>query len=125
MTNQLTQSPKANVLFLLTIFLSLSRLTILAQEDRIFMPLEIKQAYENGTRSMDGKPGDNYWQNTADYNIEVSIDTKENRIIGKEEVIYHNNSPEDLTVLVVRLYADVYKKGNARMISTSSASTSN
>ena len=29
----------------------------------LYMPRDIKAAYKNGTRSMDGKPGKNYWQN--------------------------------------------------------------
>jgi len=53
-----------------------------AQENNLFIPVEIQKAYKNGTRSYDGKPGDNFWQNTADYNIDVKIDPSEKMIIG-------------------------------------------
>jgi len=78
------------------------------------MPIEIIKTYDNGNRSYDGKPGKEYWQNTSDYKIEAIIDTEKNVITGSEEVLYHNASPDELKTLVVRLYADAYKKGNAR-----------
>ena len=85
-----------------------------AQETRFFMPQEIQQAYENGTRSYDGRPGRAYWQNTADYRIEVTVDPAEQAVAGSEEVTYYNNSPDELNSVVVRLYYDVYKKANGR-----------
>jgi hypothetical protein len=87
----------------------------LAQETRFFMPLEIKKAYENGSRSFDGKPGSFYWQNRADYTIEVEIDPSDQMIIGSEEVVYHNTAPHPISALVVRLYHDVNKKGAVRL----------
>ncbi len=86
----------------------------LAQEKRFFMPREIKAAYEAGTRAYDGKPGPNYWQNTVDYQIEARVEPETRQIEGVEKVTYHNNSPEDLNVLVVRLYYDVFRKANPR-----------
>lgn len=85
-----------------------------AQEKRFFMPSEIKQAYENGTRAYNGKPGDKYWQNKTDYQIAVNI-TPETRLIdGSETVTYYNNSPNELNTLVIRLYFDVFRKANPR-----------
>ncbi len=78
------------------------------------MPSEIKKAYEKGTRSYDGKPGANYWQNTVDYKIKVNIVPSEKLIEGNEVVVYHNNSSDEINTLVVRLYRDAYKKGNPR-----------
>ena len=85
-----------------------------AQETRFFMPLEIRKAYDNNTRSYDGRPGPDYWQNTVDYTIEVAVDPAEKKISGSEKVVYYNNSPDVLSTLVVRLYYDAFKKGNAR-----------
>jgi hypothetical protein len=42
---------------------------LLAQESGLYEPVNYKQAVKNGTRSRDGKPGPNYWQNHADYDI--------------------------------------------------------
>ena len=36
-----------------------------------YVPLNIKPAYEKGTRCYDGTPGQNYWQNSAKYDIKV------------------------------------------------------
>lgn len=92
-----------------TIFSSLP-----AQETRFFMPREIAKAYENGTRSYDGRPGPNYWQNTVDYDIEVEVKPTEKRLIGSEKVTYHNNSPNTLNRIVIRLYHDLFREANPR-----------
>ncbi|MBC8320782.1 MAG: M1 family metallopeptidase [Bacteroidetes bacterium] len=78
------------------------------------MPLEIAKAFQNGTRSKDGNPGPNYWQNYSDYTINAELNTKESKLIGSESIVYHNCSPDTLKMIVVRLYPDFYKKGNAR-----------
>ena len=80
----------------------------------LYMPRNLKAAYEKGTRSYDGKPGKNYWQNGSDYKIEAQIDTATLVLTGHEWISYHNNSPDTLTQLVIRLYPDFYRKGNSR-----------
>ena len=87
---------------------------LLAQETRFFMPKEIKAAYDAGTRSYDGKPGPNYWQNTVDYKINVEVVPESRELIGSEKITFNNNSPDDLSRLVIRLYQDNFRKGNAR-----------
>jgi len=85
-----------------------------AQEKRFFVPRELKAAYENGTRSYDGKPGDQYWQNTVDYNIEVEVNPETRELTGSETIVFNNNSPDNLSQLIIRLYHDVFRKGNQR-----------
>ncbi len=107
-----------NKSIVLTIFIMLfAVLQFKAQEKRFFMPVEIKKAYDNETRSYDGKPGAKYWQNTLDYKINVKVNVAEKYLEGKENITYHNNSPNALNTIVLRLYYDVYKKGNIRGIS--------
>lgn len=96
---------------LITLMLCVS---LVAQEKRFFMPKEMRQAYEKGTRSYDGKPGANYWHNTVDYSIKASIDPETRGISGESAITYTNNSPDELSAIVVRLYNDVYRKGNPR-----------
>ena len=79
-----------------------------------FIPRNVKLAYDKGTRSYDGKPGPNYWQNKSEYLIEVKFIPSERLIIGKSKIIYHNNSPDTLNQLVFRLYQDYFKKGFPR-----------
>ena len=100
-------------LFLPLIFCAIS-VQLFSQENRFFIPKEIKKAYENGTRSLDGKPGEKYWQNQVDYDIDVSLNPTSKVLTGSETITYHNNSPDKLTQLVIRLYQDNFKKGNAR-----------
>lgn len=98
-------------LFISTLF---SLLIFIAYGQRNPLPLNIQKAYKNETRSHDGKPGPAYWQNHADYKLDVSMDTEKDRISGTASIKYHNNSPDSLDRLTLRLYQDFFRKGNAR-----------
>ncbi|MBK8489686.1 MAG: M1 family metallopeptidase [Saprospirales bacterium] len=100
-------------LLLAGLFLT-SAFALQAQDSRLFMPSEFRDAYDNGTRSYDGRPGKSYWQNTADYTMEITVDPETRLLEGTEEVVYHNNSPDELSSLVVRIYQDAFRKGNSR-----------
>ncbi len=99
--------------FLLTFAVLLFAINSSYSQD-YYIPLNVQKAYEAGTRSKDGNPGPNYWQNSADYKIDVELDTKEDKIIGKASITYFNNSPDTLHRIVLRLYQNLFKKGNAR-----------
>lgn len=83
-----------------------------AQEELI--PLNIKKAYEKGTRSLDGSPGPNYWQNSSDYNIYADFNPASRELNGKEKIVYHNNSPDTLDRIVIRLYQNLNKGSSTR-----------
>lgn len=85
-----------------------------AQSSRMFIPLDIKKAYDNGTRSLDGKPGPNYWQNSSDYKMNVELDPQKLIVSGSEVITYKNNSPKKLNMLVIRLYPDILRKDAPR-----------
>jgi hypothetical protein len=86
----------------------------LFSQEKLFIPRNIQTAYEKGTRSPDGKPGAEYWQNSAEYKIEVEVDPSTYLINGSEEITYYNNSPDTLKRIILRLYPNVFKKGSAR-----------
>jgi len=68
------------------------------------------------TRSASGKPGHEYWQNQADYNIAVTLDPKENKIFGSETITYTNNSNDSLKFLWLQLDQNLFEdssRGNA------------
>lgn len=70
----------------------------------LYMPRNVKSAYDLGSRSMDGKPGPNYWQNSAVHDIHVTV-MPPSRIVSATQVMtYTNNSRDYLTMLPVRLY---------------------
>ncbi|UPZ15567.1 M1 family metallopeptidase [Flavobacterium humidisoli] len=97
--------------FALIAFVLFAQDTI-AQE--LYMPRNIKKAYENGTRSKDGKPGVNYWQNRGKYNMEISVDPKTRLVSGTETIIYENNSKDTLRNLVIRFVNNLHKPSSPR-----------
>src|SRR5690554_2432750 len=50
----------------------------------------------NEYRTASGVPGPEYWQNRADYSIEVELDEPTHILKGKLTLTYTNNSPEEL-----------------------------
>lgn len=57
----------------------------------------------NEYRTASGAPGAKYWQQRADYDIDVTLDEKNLSVIGTETVTYHNNAPEALSYLWLQL----------------------
>lgn len=78
------------------------------------IPTEIKKAFKNGTRQPDGRPGIGYWQNSSKYKIDAVLDTENSILKGEAVITYFNNSPDTLKRIVMRLYQNFYKLGNAR-----------
>ncbi|MEG1024734.1 MAG: M1 family metallopeptidase [Flavobacterium sp.] len=83
-----------------------------AQE--LYMPRNIKEAYEKGTRSMDGKPGKNYWQNHGKYTMDITVDAKTKVVSGTETIVYENNSNKSLDNLVIRFVNNLHKPTSPR-----------
>ena len=64
----------------------------------------------NMFRTAAGAPGPAYYQQQADYVIEIELDDKNKRIYGEETITYTNNSPDNLEYLWVQLDQNVRKK---------------
>src|SRR5579871_2007065 len=75
----------------------------------------IQAAYTKGTRSTDGKPGQNYWQNKAYYNIDVHFNPDNRKVSGTVEIQYFNNSPDTLNEIWFKLYPNLYKRGSIQL----------
>lgn len=86
----------------------------LGQTTSIFIPVNQLQAIEKGTRSISGSPGPKYFQNKANYVIDVDFDPKTAKLTGSETVSYFNNSPDTLKQLVIRLYQNLFKAATLR-----------
>jgi hypothetical protein len=88
-----------------TLILSCFALTAMAQYQNQgkFEQLDHQLRSPNVYRTASGAPGHMYWQQRADYDIDVTLDEKNNKIIGSETITYTNNSPDDLTYLWVQL----------------------
>ena len=73
-----------------------------------------QKAFDKQTRSLTGKPGPGYWQNTAAYNIDVSFSPVKRIVAGSEQIVYSNNSPDTLTEIWFKLYPNFYQQGAER-----------
>ena len=80
----------------------------------LFMPQNIKKAYTNQTRSMDGKPGKNYWQNHGRYTINVAVAPPAKTVTGNETISYINNSPKPISNIVIKLIMNIHSPGTGR-----------
>src|SRR5580704_6871861 len=101
---------------LLTALLAFLLLQASAQD--LYMPRDIKKAYKNETRSLDGRPGKNYWQNFGRYNITITAMPPSRDVKGVEQITYINNSPDTLWRLNMKLIMNIHKPGAARFFGT-------
>ncbi len=61
----------------------------------------------NVYRNASGAPGHQYWQQKADYVMEMELDESKNRLYGQEQITYFNNSPDVLSYLWIQLDQNV------------------
>jgi len=85
-----------------------------ANAQTLTMPPGIQQAYTKQTRSVNGKPGKNYWENHARYTIAVNIAPPNRLISGVEDITYFNNSPDKLDSLNIKLIENVHNAAGRR-----------
>lgn len=76
----------------------------------------------NVYRNAAGAPGHAYWQQQADYELDIRLDDTQQRIYGTSKITYHNNSPDALDYLwlqldqnVRALDSDTYKVGTSNV----------
>ncbi len=74
----------------------------------------INRAFEAGTRDSSGRPGRNYWQIWIDYTINVRLDSATHVVSGRETVVFHNNSPEPIGSIRLRLDQNIFEPRNVR-----------
>jgi len=61
----------------------------------------------NTYRTAAGYPGHDYWQQEADYDMNLVIDDENQILYGEETITFHNNSPDQLGYLWVQLDQNV------------------
>ena len=87
---------------------------------------KFKQLYEelptpNVYRTASGAPGHEYYQQKADYEINVELDEEKNILKGNEIITYTNNSPDVLNYLWIQLDQNVRaKNSHGQLTSTNS-----
>ncbi len=75
-----------------------------------FKQLEQLLPTPNSFRNASGAPGNEYWQQQADYVISVKLDENKQTITGTETITYHNNAPDNLDYLWLQLDQNVRAK---------------
>lgn len=89
-------------------------LTAIAQQWKgKFEQLDYLLPTPNTYRTASGAPGPAYWQQRADYEIDVEINDYTQVLTGKEIITYFNNSPETLTYLWVQLDQNINAPENS------------
>ena len=53
-----------------------------------------------------------YWQQEANYTMEVNMDVATNRFTGKQRIRYKNNSPDVLNKAFFHLYLNAFQPGS-------------
>ncbi len=84
--------------------------TVQAQRDNTenpFRQLDNELPTPNVYRNAAGAPGHMYWQQKADYSMDIRLDDEQQRVYGTEKITYHNNSPDDLAYLWIQLDQNV------------------
>ena len=59
-------------------------------------------------RTAAGEPGPGYWQQRADYVIDIQLDDQSQRLSGSQQVTYHNHSPHTLHYLWLHLDGNIF-----------------
>ncbi|SMO59297.1 M1 family metallopeptidase [Gracilimonas mengyeensis] len=80
----------------------------------IEMPMNFEVALNNGTRTLSGVPGENYFTNTYTYKLDATLSPQDTMLYGKADITYTNNSPDTLNILVFELSQNLHKKGVPR-----------
>jgi hypothetical protein len=68
----------------------------------------------NVYRTASGAPGHQYYQQKADYDMDITLDDEKQIVRGVETVTYHNNSPDPLSYLWLQLDQNMRAKGSDR-----------
>ena len=103
------------------ILLALFTLSVNAAPRDPFKQLDDVWPTPDEMRRASGAPGPGYWQQRADYVIDVELDEANHRIIGSEKITYHNKSKDTLDYLWMQLDQNLF---NPQMIAAQSRPSS-
>jgi hypothetical protein len=82
--------------------------TVTAKQPGTYDTNKFSQMYDllatpNMFRTASGAPGPAYYQQQADYKIDIELDDKKAILSGSETITYYNNSPDNLEYLWIQL----------------------
>jgi len=94
---------------ILSLFL-LSTISVSAQKK--FAQLDQELPTPNEFHTASGAPGHNYYQQKADYKMNLVIDDETQKLSGFETITYTNNSPDRLDYLWLQLDQNIYSENS-------------
>lgn len=59
-------------------------------------------------RAASGAPGESYWQNSADYNIDTRLYPDEHRVVTTVKIHYTNNSPQEMEFVWLKIDQNLF-----------------
>ncbi len=77
-------------------------------------PRGYQLSVKRGNRTPDGQPGENYWQQFTEYDIEATLDTESRELSATALITWHNNSPDTLRRVHLELVQNHHAEGVAR-----------
>ena len=60
-----------------------------AQQIQLPVARNIQEAVDKGTRTMNGKPGEKYWQNRASYDLKINFNPDTRLVSGTVDITLH------------------------------------
>ncbi len=82
-------------------------------EGDVFMPMDLPTP--NSVRAGSGAPGHAYWQQRADHDIKVTLDTDKQYVTASEVITYTNNSPDTLRDVWLQLEQNIHREDSVRV----------
>lgn len=80
----------------------------------IIPPPAYDLAVAQGTRTADGAPGSSYWQNTASYDIDVTLSPPSRMVRASALIRYFNNSPDQPDRIYLHLRQNLHREDARR-----------
>jgi hypothetical protein len=92
--------------------LFLSILSLNSYSQKKFAQLDHELPTANEFRTASGAPGNHYYQQKADYKMNITIDDETQKLSGIETITYTNNSPDQLDYLWLQLDQNIYSENS-------------
>ena len=111
------------ILSVFTLFIyhkNLSAQVSIFDQRQAFNP-EFYPNYGDNVRTSAGTPGPGYWQNSANYKINVTLNDSNHSMDGDVIITYKNNSPQDLAFLWLQADQNIYSLKSRGVAQTTTA----
>ncbi len=92
-------------------------------DENKFRQMYNEMATPNMFRTASGAPGPAYYQQKADYKMNLELDDKNKKLYGSETITYYNNAPESLEYLWVQLDQNIERPDSKTPLAESESLT--